>query len=331
MAESLPPQIFVVENFVIEAYTSITEVPYATISEQRGKATDQEREDELYGRCRICVMNKNENLLLCDDCDRAFHMSCLVPIIRDIPKGEWLCPKCESEREHHYHTCAAAVIKLRNVLLDIESRPSLPLKLQLKLLDMPPPNVRFTRANDVPQAAPPDTITPSLAEGAGSMHRTVSRRHRLQRFPPKHRKKMQRSQEQTQKQQQKATATQQRSALRDGNAIVFKKVDQSICKKHLRGLVHFTDDLQPVADRLHDAAMPGRLQHVRECLAHAGRDGASAAQSVTLLDLQAVKRLRGVPDARRAEVHAPTTLRQPPPAPHAGKQVVLDAGVRSLA
>lgn len=33
-------------------------------------------------------------MLLCDDCDRAYHMKCLSPPITAIPKGDWICDGC---------------------------------------------------------------------------------------------------------------------------------------------------------------------------------------------------------------------------------------------
>lgn len=150
---SAEPQVININGFIIEAYASITDVPYATVSEYRGKSLktpDHERPDELYGRCRICMGDKSgEPLLLCDDCDRAFHTTCLVPVLREIPKGEWHCPKCTRDRLHNAHERATAVANLRNVLRDIHTRPTLPPKLQHKLLDLSRP------ARPTPPTTPP--------------------------------------------------------------------------------------------------------------------------------------------------------------------------------
>ncbi|CAH8581176.1 unnamed protein product [Dicrocoelium dendriticum] len=34
------------------------------------------------------------DLLLCDSCDRGFHMSCLDPPVSHLPEGNWICPIC---------------------------------------------------------------------------------------------------------------------------------------------------------------------------------------------------------------------------------------------
>ncbi|XP_059484167.1 E3 ubiquitin-protein ligase UHRF1-like [Neocloeon triangulifer] len=31
---------------------------------------------------------------MCDECDSAFHMHCLVPPLKEIPKNDWYCPSC---------------------------------------------------------------------------------------------------------------------------------------------------------------------------------------------------------------------------------------------
>ncbi|CDF36391.1 unnamed protein product [Chondrus crispus] len=85
-------------------------------------------------------------ILLCDDCDRAFHINCLVPIPSPVPKGEWHCPNCTRYRNHTAHLRATAVASLRQVTEDIETRPHLPPKLRIKLLDLPAPVVTFTFA-----------------------------------------------------------------------------------------------------------------------------------------------------------------------------------------
>jgi hypothetical protein len=44
-------------------------------------------------RCCVCGGN-NGTLVLCDKCDAEYHISCLRPRVREVPKGEWFCPMC---------------------------------------------------------------------------------------------------------------------------------------------------------------------------------------------------------------------------------------------
>lgn len=43
-------------------------------------------------------MNDEDNLLLCDGCDKGYHIYCLDPPLKSIPSGDWFCPSCLKER-----------------------------------------------------------------------------------------------------------------------------------------------------------------------------------------------------------------------------------------
>lgn len=45
--------------------------------------------------CELCQGGHHEDqIILCDGCDKGFHMFCLNPPLDTIPAGEWLCPMC---------------------------------------------------------------------------------------------------------------------------------------------------------------------------------------------------------------------------------------------
>ncbi|XP_026887772.2 bromodomain adjacent to zinc finger domain protein 2A isoform X1 [Electrophorus electricus] len=47
--------------------------------------------------CQVCRKGDNdEYLLLCDGCDRGWHMFCLRPKVIQVPEGDWFCPNCVS-------------------------------------------------------------------------------------------------------------------------------------------------------------------------------------------------------------------------------------------
>jgi hypothetical protein len=47
--------------------------------------------------CEICRKgDDDENMLLCDGCERGFHMYCLIPPLDAAPDGDWFCSDCES-------------------------------------------------------------------------------------------------------------------------------------------------------------------------------------------------------------------------------------------
>lgn len=34
---------------------------------------------------------------MCDTCSRVYHLDCLDPPLKTIPKGMWICPKCQDQ------------------------------------------------------------------------------------------------------------------------------------------------------------------------------------------------------------------------------------------
>ncbi|KAA8533576.1 hypothetical protein F0562_030990 [Nyssa sinensis] len=53
--------------------------------------------------CEECGSgDKAAELLLCDKCDRGFHLFCLRPILVSVPKGSWFCPSCSNHKKVKY-------------------------------------------------------------------------------------------------------------------------------------------------------------------------------------------------------------------------------------
>lgn len=45
--------------------------------------------------CSVC--RKSGQLLMCDTCSRVYHLDCLEPPLKTIPRGMWICPKCHDQ------------------------------------------------------------------------------------------------------------------------------------------------------------------------------------------------------------------------------------------
>uniref|UniRef100_A0A674D2I8 PHD finger protein 21A n=1 Tax=Salmo trutta TaxID=8032 RepID=A0A674D2I8_SALTR len=45
--------------------------------------------------CTVCRLSGQ--LLMCDTCSRVYHLDCLDPPLITIPKGMWICPKCQEQ------------------------------------------------------------------------------------------------------------------------------------------------------------------------------------------------------------------------------------------
>uniref|UniRef100_T1J5N9 Tyrosine-protein kinase BAZ1B n=1 Tax=Strigamia maritima TaxID=126957 RepID=T1J5N9_STRMM len=47
-------------------------------------------------KCKICRRKDEDRvLILCDNCNLAFHLLCLRPSLSHVPQGDWICPACQ--------------------------------------------------------------------------------------------------------------------------------------------------------------------------------------------------------------------------------------------
>ncbi|PIN21410.1 Histone-lysine N-methyltransferase [Handroanthus impetiginosus] len=63
--------------------------------------SEEEQEEQDYSNvcCEKCGSGRHAaKLLLCDKCDRGFHMFCLRPVLVEVPKGQWFCPSCSNHK-----------------------------------------------------------------------------------------------------------------------------------------------------------------------------------------------------------------------------------------
>ena len=48
--------------------------------------------------CELCKGGHHEDqIILCDRCDKGCHMFCVTPPLERVPAGEWICPLCRGE------------------------------------------------------------------------------------------------------------------------------------------------------------------------------------------------------------------------------------------
>jgi len=68
---------------------------------------EQKDEDAEHGVDACAVCGEGGSLLICDRCDGEYHMTCLRPVLADIPAGHWECDECVDSR----------VLEARNFLI----------------------------------------------------------------------------------------------------------------------------------------------------------------------------------------------------------------------
>ncbi|UJR31201.1 hypothetical protein I4U23_018705 [Adineta vaga] len=78
--------------------------------------------------CRVCSKSdRPEVLLLCDDCDDAYHLACLRPKLLSVPDGDWFCPLCE-----HKKLSNCLIDKLKELLINFNQIETKRLEHDLK-------------------------------------------------------------------------------------------------------------------------------------------------------------------------------------------------------
>lgn len=74
------------------------EYPKSLLSDDEvseGKEEEEDSEEDEDEGCAVCNRNtKPTKMILCDSCDKPFHVFCLSPPLDLIPKGEWICNNC---------------------------------------------------------------------------------------------------------------------------------------------------------------------------------------------------------------------------------------------
>ena len=67
-------------------------------------ATNDDDEDARYNRrvnalrCEVCASPDELHFVMCDGCDKGWHLYCLRPALLAFPRGEWYCSDCAAQR-----------------------------------------------------------------------------------------------------------------------------------------------------------------------------------------------------------------------------------------
>lgn len=100
--------MFCDELFAIEGHPAVNAADRQNFEQSHAKRRRQPEcahcGDRPERRCRHCACcrcgskKEPERQLLCDECDRAFHLGCLEPPLEELPEEEhWFCPDCKHD------------------------------------------------------------------------------------------------------------------------------------------------------------------------------------------------------------------------------------------
>lgn len=54
--------------------------------------------------CEICKKGENDDsIIICDKCNKGFHLYCLKPILPSVPSGDWFCDGCVKKNKEFYY------------------------------------------------------------------------------------------------------------------------------------------------------------------------------------------------------------------------------------
>lgn len=71
------------------------EYPKSLLSDDDVSEAEEDSEDSEEEGCAVCNHDtKPSKMILCDSCDKPFHIFCLSPPLDSIPKGDWICNNC---------------------------------------------------------------------------------------------------------------------------------------------------------------------------------------------------------------------------------------------
>ncbi|KAK3026805.1 hypothetical protein RJ639_041463 [Escallonia herrerae] len=105
--------------------------------------------------CKICDQSETTlNMLICDQCEDAFHVSCYKPSIKSVPLDEWFCLPC-SRKKHKILREINDIDRCRNLT---SKDASSPIEVMLKDTEPHTSNVRVGKGfqANIPDWSGPD-------------------------------------------------------------------------------------------------------------------------------------------------------------------------------
>lgn len=65
----------------------------------RREESSSDSDDSVFDECQICGKTGKAVMVECDECLGGFHLSCLKPPLKSVPKDRWVCLFCDGDKE----------------------------------------------------------------------------------------------------------------------------------------------------------------------------------------------------------------------------------------
>lgn len=106
--------------------------------------------------CEICSHgDREERMLLCDDCNLGYHMHCLNPPLVDVPTGSWYCDNCFASEQ------SSGEDDIHQLIEELETEIGIPeTRLRVRRVD-DQPRITRTRQSERIRASIINRIAPS--------------------------------------------------------------------------------------------------------------------------------------------------------------------------
>lgn len=128
--------------------------------------TELNLDDVDLTHCEVCShTDREDQMLLCDGCNRGYHMDCLSPPLTEIPESSWYCDYCFASDESNDEDEVNQLIAEMEVVGVPETR------MRVRRVENPP-RITRTRQSERIRASILNRIAPSRRHA--SVDRTVS-------------------------------------------------------------------------------------------------------------------------------------------------------------
>lgn len=66
------------------------------VVEEEAEAEEGESEAESIHNETCTLCQEGGNVLCCDTCPAVYHLECMNPPLKKVPRGKWSCPQCKT-------------------------------------------------------------------------------------------------------------------------------------------------------------------------------------------------------------------------------------------